>query len=140
MKFKYLFASLSLALFLSPSISRADVFKGDISFSNCNQSCYSSGERDIKFHSKIDFTLRMLIDDDSFFPAMKVVNTTQENLNWSFHIVFFDNKSNIIAAYALSNDVKSTNKYGQQTNGSRISIPPNAKNKITNYKIVVYTY
>ena len=140
MKSKFLFASFSLALFLSPSISQADVFKGEVSFSNCNQSCYSSGERDIKFHSKIDFTLKMLIDDDSYFPAMKVVNTTNEIVDWSFHIVFFDKNNNIIAAYALSDETKSTNKFGQNTNGTRINIPPKVKNKITNYKIVVYTY
>ena len=140
MKFKYLFASFTLALFLYPSISQADVFNGDISFSNCNQSCYSSGERDIKFHSKIDFTLKMLIDDDSYFPAMKVINTTKEIVDWSFHIVFFDKNRNIIAAYALSDETKSTNKFGQTTNGTRINIPPKVKNKITNYKIVVYTY
>ena len=140
MKFKYLLASFTLALFLYPSISQADVFNGDISFSNCNQSCYSSGERDIKFHSKIDFTLKMLIDDDSYFPAMTVVNTTKEIVDWSFHIVFFDKNSNIIAAYALSNATKSTNKFGQHINGARINIPPKDKNKITNYKIVVYTY
>lgn len=140
MKFKYLFASFSLALFLSPSISQADVFKGEISFSNCDQSCYSSGERDIKFHSKIDFTLKMIIDEDSYFPAMKVVNSTKEKVNWSFHIVFFDKNSNIIAAYALSNGTKSTNKYGQHTNGTRINIPHKDKSKITNYKIVVYTF
>ena len=140
MKFKFLVASFSLALFLSPSISQADVFKGEISFSNCDQSCYSSGERDIKFHSKIDFTLKMLIDEDSYFPAMKVVNTTQENVSWSFHIVFFDKNSNIIAAYALSDETKSTNKYGQTTNGARINIPHKDKSKITNYTIVVYTF
>jgi hypothetical protein len=132
MNFKYLFSLFSLALFLSPSISQADVFKGE--------TCYSSGERDIKFHSKIDFTLKMLIDEDSYFPAMKVVNTTQENVSWSFHIVFFDKNSNIIAAYALSDEAKSTNKYGQHTNGARIKIPHKDKNNITNYKIVVYTY
>ena len=82
----------------------------------------------------------MLIDDDSYFPAMKVVNTTNEIVDWSFHIVFFDKNSNIIAAYALSNATKSTNKFGQYTNGARINIPPKDKNKITNYKIVVYTY
>ena len=140
MKSKFLFASFSLALFLSPSISQADVFKGEVSFSNCDESCYSSGERDIKFHSKIDFTLKMLIDEDSYFPAMKVVNTTKEKVNWSFHIVFFDKNNNIIAVYALSNGAKSTNKYGQYTNGTRINIPHKDKSKITNYKIVVYTF
>jgi hypothetical protein len=140
MKFKYLFAIFSLALFLSPSISQAEVFKGEVSFLNCNQSCYSSGERDIKFHSKVDFTLKMLIDEDSYFPSLKVVNTTQENVNWSFHIVFFDKDSNIIAAYALSDEAKNTNKYGKNTNGARINLPSKDKNKITNYKIVVYTY
>lgn len=140
MKSKFLFVLFSLALFLSPSMSQAEVFKGEVSFSNCNQSCYSSGERDIKIHSKIDFTFKMLIDEDSYFPDMKVVNNTQENVNWSFHIVFFDNKSNIIAAYALSNEAKSTNKYGQHTNGNRINIPHKNKSKITNYKIVVYTF
>ena len=140
MKFKYLFASFSLALFLSPSISQADVFKGEVSFSNCDQSCYSSGERDIKFHSKIDFTLKMIIDEDSYFPSMKVVNTTKEKVNWSFHIVFFDKNNNIIAVYALSNGAKSTNKYGQYTNGTRINIPHKDKSKITKYKIVVYTF
>ena len=140
MKSKFLFASFSLALFLSPSISQADVFKGEVSFSNCDKSCYSSGERDIKFHSKIDFTLKMLIDEDSYFPAMKVVNTTKEKVNWSFHIVFFDKNSNIIAAYALSNGTKSTNKFGKLTNGARINIPHKNKSKITNYKIVVYTF
>ena len=140
MNFKYLFSLFSLALFLYPSISQADVFKGEISFSNCNQSCYSSGERDIKFHSKIDFTFKMLIDEDSYFPAIKVVNTTQENVSWSVHIVFFNKNSDIIAAYALSDEAKSTNKYGQHTNGARINIPSKVKNRITNYKIVVYTY
>lgn len=140
MKSKFLFASFSLALFLSPSISQADVFKGEISFSNCDKSCYSSGERDIKFHSKIDFTLKMSIDEDSYFPAMKVVNTTNETVDWSFHIVFFDKNSNIIAAYALSNETKSTNKFGKLTNGARINIPHKNKSKITNYKIVVYTF
>ena len=140
MKSKFIFASFSLALFLSPSISQADVFKGEVSFSNCDKSCYSSGERDIKFHSKIDFTLKMIIDEDSYFPAMKVVNSTKEKVNWSFHIVFFDKNSNIIAAYALSNGAKSTNKYGQHTNGTRINIPHKDKSKITNYKIVVYTF
>ena len=140
MKFKYLFALFSLALFLSPSISQADVFKGEISFSNCDQACYSSGDRDIKFHSKIDFTLKMIIDEDSYFPTMKVVNSTKEKVNWSFHIVFFDKNSKIIAAYALSNGAKSTNKYGQHTNGTRINIPHKDKSKITNYKIVVYTF
>lgn len=110
MKFKFLYILFSLALILSPSISQADVFKGDISFSNCDQPCYFSGERDIKFHSKIDFTLKMLIDDHSYFPAMKVVNTTKEKVSWSFHIVFFDKNSNIIATYALSHETKSTNK------------------------------
>ncbi|MDH5601711.1 MAG: hypothetical protein OEY78_10455, partial [Gammaproteobacteria bacterium] len=80
------------------------------------------------------------IDDDSYFPAMKVVNTTNEIVDWSFHIVFFDKNSNIIAAYAFSHATKSTNKFGQYTNGARIKIPPKDKNKITNYKIVVYTY
>ena len=82
----------------------------------------------------------MLIDEDSYFPAMKVVNTTQENVNWSFHIVFFDKDNNIIAAYALSDESKNTNKYGKNTNGTRINIPPKDKKKITHYKIVVYTY
>lgn len=140
MKFKFLFVSFSLILFLAPSMSQADVFKGEISLSDCDQSCYSSGERDIKFHSKIDFTLKMLIDEDSYFPTMKVVNTTKEKVNWSFHIVFLDKNSNIIAAYALSNGTKSTNKYGQHTNGTKINIPHKDKSKITNYKIVVYTF
>lgn len=140
MIFKILYVLFSLALFLSPSISQADTFKGDISFSNCDQPCYFSGERDIKFHSKIDFTLKMLIDDDSYFPAIKVVNTTKEKVNWSFHIVFLDENSNIIAAYALSHETKSTNKYGQHVNGAKINIPTKDKSKITNYKIVIYTY
>ena len=93
----------------------------------------------MKFHSKVDFTLKMLIDEDSYFPSLRVVNTTQQNVNWSFHIVFFDKDSNIIAAYALSNEAKNTNKYGQITNGARINIPSKDKDKITNYKIIVYT-
>jgi len=140
MKSKFLIASFFLALFLSPSISHADVFKGKFSFSNCDETCYSSGERDIKFHSKIDFTLKMLIDEDSYFPSMKVVNTTKEKVNWSFHIVFFDKSSNIIATYALSDGTKTTNKFGKLTNGTRINIPQKNKSKITNYKIIVYTF
>lgn len=140
MRFKALFTLLSVALFLFPSISQAEVFKGDVSFSNCNQACYSSGERDIKVHSKIDFTLKMVIDDDSYFPALKVVNTTKEEVSWSFHVVFLDKDSNVIAAYALSGETRNTNKYGQLTNGVRINIPYKDKSKITNYKIVVYTF
>jgi len=63
-KFRFIFVLfslvLSLVLIVSPSISQADVFNGDISFSNCVTLCNSAGEHEIKFRTKIDFTLRII--------------------------------------------------------------------------------
>jgi len=140
MKLKFIYALLSFFLFVFPAVSQAEVFNGDISFSNCDKLCNSAGDRVIKFHSQIDFTLRIVIDEDSFFPVMKIVNLTKEKVKWSFHMVFFDKNESIVAAYGLSHETKSTNEYGSHVSASRISMQPKDMNKINKYKMVVYTY
>ncbi len=140
MKLKYLYALFSFVLYVFPAVSQAEVFDGDISFSNCDKLCNSAGDRVIKFHSKVDFTLRIVIDNDSYFPVMNTVNLTKEKIKWSFHMVFFDENDNIVAAYGLSHETKSTNKYGSHVSASRITMQPKDMNKIHKYKIVVYTY
>ena len=137
---KFIFILFSLGLLILPSISKANVLSGDISFSNCEKLCNSAGEREIRFHNKVDFTLRIIIDEDSYFPAMKVGNITNKKVNWSFHIVFFDENSNIVATYALSGETNKTSKYGQHTNSSRITMLPKDMNKIRKYKMLVYTF
>jgi len=83
MKFKFISVLFSLVLILSPAISRANVFNGDISFSDCTKSCNSAGEHEIKFHDKVDFTLRIIVDEDSYFPVIKTVSSINEKVNWS---------------------------------------------------------
>ena len=70
---------------------------------------------------------------------MKTVNTTKEKVGWSYHIVFFDKNSNIIAVYSLSGETGNTNEFGNITSSSRIQMNPNDMNKITKYQIVSYT-
>ena len=140
MKLKFIFALFSFVLYVFPAVSQAEVFNGDISFTNCDKLCNSKGEREIKFHSKVDFTLRIVIDEESFFPVMKIVNLTKEKVKWSFHMVFFDKNNSIVAAYGLSHETNSTNKYGSHVSASRISMQTKDMNKIRKYKTVVYTY
>jgi len=70
---------------------------------------------------------------------MKTISTTKEKINWSFHIVFFDINSNIVAAYVLSGEVNRDSKYGLHTSGSRVRMSTKSMNTISKYKIVVYT-
>ena len=140
MKLKLIYALLSIVLYVFPAASQAEVFDGEILFSECDKLCNSAGDRVIKFHSKADFTLRIVIDKDSFFPVMKIVNLTKEKIKWSFHMVFFDRNDNVVAAYGLSHETKSTNEYGSHVSASRITMQPKDMNKIHKYKIVVYTY
>jgi hypothetical protein len=131
-----------VALFIAlvkPSVLLASDFSGDISFLNCKQNCNANGEPELKFHNKADYILRLVVDKNTYFPLMKVINATGSAINWSFHIVFFDHADNIIATYALSGETKPTGKYAQSNSSSRITMNLSDMKKIIKYKAVIYT-
>lgn len=140
MLFKTRYILLSLFISLTyPSFLLADEFSGSISFTKCKKHCNPKGEPEILFHSKIDYTLRLVIDKNSYHPVIKVVNETDNSVEWSFHIVFFDQEDTVIAAYALSGKTNATGKYGQSNSSSTIKMNPSDMEKITKYKATIYT-